>query len=82
MFEIINIDDEDMLSPNWEPTIRQMHETIFGNGSVSSNEDNDEANRTDAYHEFTQQFSDITGTVGDAQAIQAEEESAANGRKG
>ena len=77
LFDIINIENEDMLSPDWERTITQMHETIFGDGSVSANEDNDEANRTEAYHEFTQQFVDITGNIGDEQA-QAE----ANERKG
>lgn len=38
-YEIINIDDEDYLSPDWEVTITKMHETIYGDGTVSNNED-------------------------------------------
>lgn len=67
-YTVINIEDQDMLSPNWEETILQMHDTIYGDGSVSGNEDNDEDKRTEGYHQFTQQFSDITGTAGDDQA--------------
>lgn len=39
LYEIINIDDEDYLSPEWEETITKMHETIYGDGTVSNNED-------------------------------------------
>ena len=39
LYTIINIDDEDYLSPYWEQTITKMHETIYGDGTVSDNED-------------------------------------------
>ena len=39
LYTIINIDDEDYLSPDWEQTITKMHETIYGDGTVSDNED-------------------------------------------
>jgi len=39
LYTIINIDDEDYLSPDWEQTITKMHETIYGDGTVSNNED-------------------------------------------
>ena len=61
LYEIINIDNEDMLSPDWEKTILQMHQTIYGDGSVSKNEDNDEANRTKNNTEFTDEFNSMTG---------------------
>ena len=37
-YSIINVDDQDMLVPDWEETIEMMHETIYGSGSVSNNQ--------------------------------------------
>ena len=45
MYEIIYVDGQDMLVPEWEDTITQMHETMYGDGSISDNSDNDRDNR-------------------------------------
>jgi len=39
LYTIINYDDEDYLSPDWEETITKMHQTIYGDGTVSDNEE-------------------------------------------
>ncbi len=64
LYTTINVGNEDMLSPDWEQTILQMHETIYGEGTVSNNDDNDEANRTKKNMEFTDEFNSMTGNSG------------------
>ena len=66
LYSTINVDNEDMMSPDWEQTILQMHQTIYGDGSVSGNDDNDEANRTAKNKEFTDEFNAMTGNTGSA----------------
>ena len=40
LYNIINVDSQDMLVPDWEKTIEMMHETIYGSGAVSNNQIN------------------------------------------
>ncbi len=46
MYDVIYVNGQDMLVPYWEQTISQMNETIYGDGSVSENSDNDQEDRT------------------------------------
>lgn len=44
MYDVIYVGGRDMLVPQWESTIEQLHETIYGDGSISDNSDNDKHN--------------------------------------
>lgn len=46
MYDVIYVGGQDMLVPYWEQTINQMNETIYGEGTVSKNSDNDQEDRT------------------------------------
>lgn len=39
MYDVIYVDSQDMLVPQWETTIEKLHNTIYGNGSISDNSD-------------------------------------------
>jgi len=45
MYKIAYINGQDMLVPDWEETILQLHETIYGDGSISENSDNNQEDR-------------------------------------
>ncbi len=46
MYDIIYVNGQDMLVPYWEETIAQMYETIYGDGAISDNSDNNQEDRT------------------------------------
>ena len=56
LYEVIYVDGQDMLVPDWEQTIEKMHETIYGNGSISDNSDNNQEDRTVNNNEFAPEF--------------------------
>ncbi len=45
MYDVIYVDGQDMLVPWWEETITKMHNTIYGDGTVSDNSDNNQEDR-------------------------------------
>ena len=59
MYEIIQVDGEDMLFPDWGETIQKMHQTIYGDGSVSENADNDEKDRTKNNNEISDDYEEV-----------------------
>lgn len=40
MYDVIYVGGRDMLVPQWESTIEQLHETLYGDGEASDNSDN------------------------------------------
>ncbi len=56
MYDIIYVKGQDMLVPQWETTIEKLHETIYGDGSVSDNYDNDKENRVEVNDEYTDDY--------------------------
>jgi hypothetical protein len=52
-----------MLVPNWDATITQMMETIYGDGSVSENGDNSMTTQQ-ADTKFTDEYMKLTGGTG------------------
>ncbi|MBQ6323145.1 MAG: LCP family protein [Lachnospiraceae bacterium] len=57
-YDVIYVNSQDMLVPDWEYTINQLHETIYGNGSISENSDNNQEDRTIGNNEFSYDFED------------------------
>ena len=45
-----------MLVPQWETTIEKLHNTIYGDGSISDNSDNDAENKVEVSDEFTDDY--------------------------
>ena len=66
LYNIIYVDDQDMLVPDWDKTILQMHETIYGDGSISDNADNDPNDRTGGNNEYTAEYEAIRAEAGAA----------------
>lgn len=62
LYEIIDVDGQGMLVPDWDDTIAQMQETIYGDGTISRNEDNDPDKDTET--EFTDEYMQLTGGTG------------------
>ena len=56
MYDVIYVNGQDMLVPDWGSTIEKLHETIYGDGSISDNSDNDKENRVEASDEYTSDF--------------------------
>ncbi len=56
MYDVIYVDSQDMLVPQWETTIEKLHNTIYGNGSISDNSDNDAENKVEVSDEFTDDY--------------------------
>ena len=56
MYDVIYVKGQDMLVPQWEATIEKLHETIYGDGSVSENYDNDKENRVEASDKYTEDY--------------------------
>lgn len=56
MYDVIYVDSQDMLVPQWETTIEKLHNTIYGDGSISDNSDNDAENKVEASDEFTYDY--------------------------
>ena len=63
MYEVIDVKGQGMLVPNWDATITQMMETIYGDGSVSENGDNSMTTQQ-ADTEFTDEYMKLTGGTG------------------
>ena len=61
MYETVDIDGQGMLVPDWDDTIAQLQDTIYGSGSVSNNSDNSE-DQTEA--DFTDEYLEMTGGTG------------------
>ena len=61
-YETIDVDGQGMLVPDWQTTITQMHQTVYGDGSVSGNADNN--GETEADTEFTAEYMELTGGTG------------------
>ena len=56
-----------MLVPDWDDTISQMQRTIYGDGSISKNEDNQKSNvgsDKSGETEFTDEYLQLTGGTG------------------
>ena len=45
-----------MLVPQWETTIEKLHNTIYGDGSISDNSDNDKENKVEVSDEYTSDY--------------------------
>lgn len=56
MYDVIYVDSQDMLVPQWETTIEKLHNTIYGDGSISGNSDNDAENKVEVSDEFTDDY--------------------------
>lgn len=46
----------EMLVPQWETTIEKLHNTIYGDGSISDNSDNDKLNKVERSNEYTDDY--------------------------
>lgn len=46
----------EMLVPQWETTIEMLHNTIYGDGSISNNSDNDKLNKVEISDEYTDDY--------------------------
>ena len=62
MYETIDIDGQGMLVPSWSATIAQMHQTIYGDGSISANADNNDETEPD--DQLTDEYMELTGGTG------------------
>lgn len=56
MYDVIYVDNQDMLVPQWETTIEKLHNTIYGDGSISDNSDNDKENKVEVSDEYTSDY--------------------------
>lgn len=56
MYDVIYVDTQDMLVPQWETTIEKLHNTIYGDGSISDNSDNDAENKVEVSDDFTDDY--------------------------
>lgn len=63
LYETIDVDGQGMLVPDWDDTIGQMQETIYGDGSTSKNEDN-KVKAGSRKEEFTDEYMQLTGGTG------------------
>ena len=71
LYSVIYVDGQDMLVPDWEETIAQLHNTIYGDGEASDNSDNNDEDRSIAYADYNKDELD-------AAAKRAESESDSN----
>ena len=62
MYDTIDIEGQGMLVPSWSATIAQMHQTIYGDGSVSANADNNDETEPD--DQLTDEYMELTGGTG------------------
>lgn len=62
MYEVVS----EMLVPQWETTLEIMHNTIYGDGTVSDNSDNDEENKVTSSNEYTDDYPGLQNTEEDA----------------
>ena len=67
LYDTIDVDGQGMLVPDWDDTISQMQRTIYGDGSISKNEDNQKSNvgsDKSGETEFTDEYLQLTGGTG------------------
>ena len=64
MYDIITVDSQGMLVPEWDETIRQMQDTIYGDGTVSGNADNDSDFVEEQSTQLTDEYMKMTGGTG------------------
>lgn len=64
MYDVIYVNGQDMLVPQWETTIEKLHETIYGDGSISDNSDNDKENRVQSNDEYTADYPGLNDNEG------------------
>ncbi len=64
LYEVVDVDGQGMLVPDWDDTIDQMQETIYGDGAASKNADNDPKNSHENETEFTDEYMQLTGGTG------------------
>jgi hypothetical protein len=64
MYDIITVDSQGMLVPDWDDTIRQMQETIYGDGMTSGNADNDSDYVEEQRTQLTDEYMKMTGGTG------------------
>ena len=67
MYDVIYVKGQDMLVPQWETTIEKLHETIYGDGTVSDNYDNDKDNRVEASDEYTDDYPGLSDDENESQ---------------
>ena len=60
-YDEIEVGGQGMLVPHWDSTIMQMHRTIYGDGAVSANTDND---MDTSKYELTDEYMELTGGTG------------------
>jgi LCP family protein required for cell wall assembly len=67
MYDVIYVNGQDMLVPQWETTIEKLHETIYGTGAVSDNSDNDKTDRINSTDDYTSDYPlrDLTDEAGE-----------------
>ena len=58
LYDVIYVNGQDMLVPDWEQTVIKLHNTIYGDGQASENSDNDVKKRTEGNNEFSYDFED------------------------
>ena len=63
-YEVIYVGAQDMLVPNWQTTVAQLHETLYGSGAISTNYDNNESSPASAG-----QSADISQNTGAETAV-------------
>lgn len=72
LYEIIDVDGQGMLVPDWDDTIARMQETIYGAGTISDNSDNEGSTRDET--EFTDEYLKLTaGNSSDTDSSEQEE---------
>ena len=54
MYDVIYVNSQDMLVPQWETTIEKLHDTIYGSGTISENSDNKDG--VEASNEYTNDY--------------------------
>ncbi len=62
LYDEIDVDGQGMLVPHWDITIMQLHQTIYGDGSISNNADNNM--ETEMELELTDEYMELTGGTG------------------
>lgn len=71
MYDVIYVNQQDMLVPQWEGTIDKLHNTIYGDGSISDNSDNDKENKVESSDEYTDDFPGLNDANSDPNAEDA-----------
>ncbi len=57
LYEVVYVDGQDMLVPEWEATVDQLHRTIYEDGKVSSNSDNkQDEDRIEGHNQYSADF--------------------------